>query len=114
MTSPRPAWSNSGHGQWRGGGGGHRPAGQHVAPPQHMSNGSVASSVMPSQGPRITIQALAVGENVSVFHRYSQDPNGYFMVQHASQGIIHPSIGKTDGWTDGVVTEAWNANNYKQ
>jgi hypothetical protein len=68
---------------------------------------------MPTQGPQITIQSLSVGEHVNVFHRYSQDPNGYFMVQHATQGIIHPSIGKTDGWTQGVVTEAWNVSHYK-
>jgi len=47
---------------------------------------------------------------VDVFHRYAQDPNGYFMVQHASSGILHPSIGKTDGWTTARVNEAWDIN----
>jgi hypothetical protein len=58
------------------------------------------------------VEKLSVNEPVCVFHRYSQDPNGYFMVQTGSQGIIHPSIGKTDGWTEAVVTEAWDAKNY--
>jgi len=53
-----------------------------------------------------------VNERVDVFHRYSQDPNGYFMVQHASSGILHPSIGKTDGWTEAIINEAWDVSRY--
>lgn len=64
------------------------------------------------QAPTIKISELTGGEAVDVFHRYAQDPNGYFMVQHASQGMIHPSIGKTDGWTHAVVTENWSVANY--
>lgn len=52
---------------------------------------------------------LHAGALVDVFHRYAQDPNGYFMVEHAASGILHPSIGKTDGWTDAVINEFWDA-----
>ena len=31
----------------------------------------------------------------------------YFMVDAASQGLIHPSIGRTDGWTQGVVSRCF-------
>lgn len=60
----------------------------------------------------ITITSVAAGERVDVFHRYSQDPNGYFMVQHSSSGILHPSIGKTDGWTEAIINEAWDVSRY--
>lgn len=63
-------------------------------------------------GPRVTIDYLTKGQPVSIFHRYCQDPNGYFMVQTSSQGILHPSVGKTDGWTEGVATQDWDARNY--
>lgn len=56
----------------------------------------------------IKISALKVGERVDVFHRYAQDPNGYFMVKHSTSGILHPSVGKTDGWTTAIVNEAWD------
>jgi hypothetical protein len=55
---------------------------------------------------------LYEGTAVHIFHRYSQDPNGYFMVDAASQGLLHPSIGRTDGWTQGVVSEQWSASNF--
>jgi len=55
---------------------------------------------------------LQAGEIVDVFHRYCQDPNGYFMVDHGISGLLHPSIGRTDGWTEGRVNKAWDAQNY--
>jgi hypothetical protein len=58
------------------------------------------------------VSNLQAGEMVDVFHRYAQDPNGYFMVEHSTSGIIHPSVGRTDGWTEGRVNEAWNIQNY--
>jgi len=66
----------------------------------------------PARAPPITISALQPGEDVDVFHRYTQDPNGYFMVQHGTSGVLHPSIGKTDGWTRARVTEAWDVRNF--
>jgi len=61
---------------------------------------------------RITVNNLRAGELVDAFHRYAQDPNGYFMVDHAASGIIHPSIGRTDGWTDAVVNENWDIHKF--
>jgi len=69
--------------------------------------------VLPAASPPITAKNLQAGELVDVFHRYAQDPNGYFMVKHRSSGIMHPSVGVTDGWTSAKVSEAWNAENYK-
>jgi len=110
MSNTRPpAWGNNA--QWARGGsnaGAGYNAGSGVVVPA-PSNGA---SSLNFQAPAIKVQSLAVGEQVDVFHRYSQDPNGYFMVQHATQGMIHPSIGKTDGWTHAIVTEAWDARNY--
>jgi len=63
--------------------------------------------------PPVTATSLEVGEIVDVFHRYAQDPNGYFMVQHASNGLMHPSIGVTDGWTVARISEAWDVSRYK-
>jgi hypothetical protein len=60
----------------------------------------------------VTVGALQVGEVVDVFHRYCQDPNGYFMVEHASAGLMHPSVGRTDGWTEARVTEAWDPSHF--
>lgn len=65
------------------------------------------------RGPQITVSSLQAGEEVDVFHRYTQDPNGYFMVQHSSSGILHPSVGKTDGWTTARVSVAWNIQRYR-
>eukprot|EP00439_Symbiodinium_sp_Y106_P001724 s6889_g1.t1 len=62
--------------------------------------------------PQITVTSLHAGDNVEVFHRYCQDPNGYFMVQHRSSGILHPSVGKTDGWTTARVNENWDVQYY--
>jgi hypothetical protein len=63
--------------------------------------------------PPITVSSLQAGEEVDVFHRYIQDPNGYFMVQHSSSGMIHPSVGRTDGWTSARVSQAWDYNLYR-
>eukprot|EP00429_Kryptoperidinium_foliaceum_P067099 CAMPEP_0176051824 /NCGR_PEP_ID=MMETSP0120_2-20121206/25766_1 /TAXON_ID=160619 /ORGANISM="Kryptoperidinium foliaceum, Strain CCMP 1326" /LENGTH=552 /DNA_ID=CAMNT_0017385265 /DNA_START=44 /DNA_END=1702 /DNA_ORIENTATION=+ len=57
---------------------------------------------------RITVSTLSEGEVVDVFHRYAQDPNGYFMVGQGSAGFLHPSTGWTDGWTTAKVNEAWD------
>lgn len=65
-----------------------------------------------SEGPPITVSYLNVGEQVDVFHRYCQDPNGYFMTPHSSNGILHPSVGRTDGWTGAKVSEAWDVQYY--
>merc|ERR1719247_1595554 len=83
--------------------------GMHVSdvPAAPAANGT---SPTPMQG--LTVERLSSGQHVHVFHRYCQDPNGYFMVQHAAQGLIHPSIGKTDGWTEGVVQQDWEVTNY--
>jgi len=62
--------------------------------------------------PQIMVNHLAIGEVVDVFHRYARDPNGYFMVDHAASGSIHPSIGRTDGWTTAKVAENWDINRY--
>lgn len=62
--------------------------------------------------PRITVDSLEVGEVVDAFHRYCQDPNGYYMVQHRASGILHPSIGKTDGWTTAKVSRYWSIQQY--
>eukprot|EP00913_Durusdinium_trenchii_P007467 g7019.t1 len=62
--------------------------------------------------PQITVNSLRAGETVDVFHRYRQDPNGYFMVQHRTSGVLHPSVGKTDGWTTARVNANWDAQYY--
>lgn len=67
----------------------------------------------PQRAPQITISQLYPGEEVDVFHRYTQDPNGYFMVQHSTSGILHPSVGKTDGWTKARVTEGWDIQHFR-
>jgi len=67
---------------------------------------------MPVRPPQVTVSSLHAGDFVDVFHRYAQDPNGYFMVEHASSGILHPSIGKTDGWTQARVSEPWDIKHY--
>mmetsp|Transcript_19945 Transcript_19945/g.43497 ORF Transcript_19945/g.43497 Transcript_19945/m.43497 type:complete len:516 (+) Transcript_19945:88-1635(+) len=54
------------------------------------------------------IGPLQQGEVVDVFHRYSQEPNGHFMVDCATRGILHPSVGLTDGWTEARVLNAWD------
>jgi len=66
----------------------------------------------PQQAPKYKFSTLGAGESVDVFHRYCQDPNGYFMAQHASAGLLHPSVGVTDGWTTAQITESWDARNY--
>jgi len=58
------------------------------------------------------VTTLNEGERVHVFHRYYQDPNGYFMVKNRAMGNTHPSVGKTDGWTEAIVTENWSSENY--
>ncbi|CAE7563722.1 unnamed protein product, partial [Symbiodinium sp. CCMP2456] len=60
----------------------------------------------------VTVSYLTAGEPVDVFHRYCQDPNGYFMAQTGASGLLHPSIGKTDAWTTAVVNEHWDAQYY--
>jgi len=66
----------------------------------------------PNKATPITVSYLRVGETVDVFHRYLQDPNGYFMAAHGSCGILRPSMGKTDGWTSARVSEAWDIQAY--
>mmetsp|Transcript_22836 Transcript_22836/g.53392 ORF Transcript_22836/g.53392 Transcript_22836/m.53392 type:complete len:567 (-) Transcript_22836:209-1909(-) len=66
----------------------------------------------PSSPCQVTVTSLQAGEVVDVFHRYCQDPNGYFMVQHGSSGFLHPSIGTTDGWTQARVTKNWNISSF--
>jgi len=64
--------------------------------------------------PQIRVNSLEKGQRVHAFHRYCQDPHGnFFMVTHKSMGSLHPSIGKTDGWTEGIVMEDWSRNNYE-
>jgi len=64
--------------------------------------------------PPIKVNRLTIGQKVHCFHRYCQDPQGnFFMVQNKTEGALHPSIGKTDGWTHGIVAEEWNLNNYE-
>lgn len=65
-----------------------------------------------SAGPPITVSYLEAGEVVDVFHRYCQDPNGYFMTSYSSAGILHPSVGRTDGWTGGKISETWDIQYY--
>lgn len=62
--------------------------------------------------PPIRITRLHKDQRVHVFHRYSQDPNGYFMVKNKAMGQLHPSIGKTDGWTEAIATENWDVANF--
>lgn len=63
--------------------------------------------------PQIRISYLTEGQEVHCFHRYCQDPNGnFFMVDHKSMGSLHPSVGRTDGWTSGIATSDWDRNNY--
>lgn len=66
------------------------------------------------QPPPITVASLQAGEVVDVFHRYCQDPNGYFMVQHSGLGLMHPSVGRTDGWTAARVSEAWDLQHFNR
>lgn len=61
----------------------------------------------------VTVHSLVEGELVHVFHRYCQDPNGYFMADSAHCGIMHPSVGLTDGWTTAVVSEEWDISSYQ-
>lgn len=124
MSNPRPAWGNGAQGaQWHqaspnaGRNGGYSPqqaphAAPQVVPPPTTMVASNSSGPAGQGAAKVLISKLSVGEEVDIFHRYSQDPNGYFMVQVSTQGLIHPSIGKTDGWTHGVVTEAWNIDSY--
>lgn len=66
-----------------------------------------------AQFPRITVHALAAGEDIMAFHLYSQDSQGgYFMVQQGTSGMLHPSVGKTDGWTTARVVENWDIGQY--
>eukprot|EP00933_Yihiella_yeosuensis_P047462 TRINITY_DN4329_c0_g6_i1.p1 TRINITY_DN4329_c0_g6~~TRINITY_DN4329_c0_g6_i1.p1 ORF type:complete len:572 (-),score=80.14 TRINITY_DN4329_c0_g6_i1:140-1777(-) len=65
-----------------------------------------------NEGPPITVSYLQAGEQVDVFHRYAQDPNGYFMTSHSSAGILHPSVGRTDGWTSARISETWDMQYY--
>lgn len=60
----------------------------------------------------MTVSTLRQGTLVDVFHRYCQDPNGYFMVGHSSSGLLHPSIGRTDGWTEARISEDWDIQHY--
>jgi len=62
--------------------------------------------------PPIHITQLRKNDKVHAFHRYSQDPNGYFMVKYKTMGSLHPCLGKTDGWTEAVVTENWDISKY--
>merc|ERR1719181_751045 len=105
MSHQRPAWGNNAQWQQRGG-----TNGGYTAPA--ASNGSAPTASSQLQAPSIQISPLAAGEPVDVFHRYSQDPNGYFMVQHSACGILHPSVGWTDGWTQARISEAWNISRY--
>jgi len=99
------AWGNN---SWGANGGGSGP--QHVQPPSHRrgKGKGTADKGAIGQIPR----RLEAGESVDIFHRYCQDPNGYFMVDHAICGIHHPSVGRTDGWTEGKITKAWDASTY--
>eukprot|EP00927_Polykrikos_kofoidii_P081698 TRINITY_DN793_c0_g1_i2.p1 TRINITY_DN793_c0_g1~~TRINITY_DN793_c0_g1_i2.p1 ORF type:complete len:561 (-),score=68.01 TRINITY_DN793_c0_g1_i2:190-1872(-) len=72
-------------------------------------NGLVEDGLAP---PKVTVQTLDFGELVDVFHRYTQDPNGYFMVKNRSCGVLHPSVGWTDGWTEARINEAWSIERY--
>lgn len=88
-----------------------------------MAQGAVANCIpvasldamqeLHSRAPQVTVRSLQLGEEVDAFHRYLQDPNGYFMVQHAASGILHPSIGRTDGWTRARVSEAWDVQRFR-
>lgn len=96
--------------RWGGGGyagyGGGKPGKGKGDQPQH--------SEQVHQGPPIKVQSLQAGEVVDVFHRYSQDPNGYFMVPNgaAAQGALHPSVGWTDCWTEARISENWSIQRY--
>eukprot|EP00405_Crypthecodinium_cohnii_P021082 CAMPEP_0206480434 /NCGR_PEP_ID=MMETSP0324_2-20121206/37327_1 /ASSEMBLY_ACC=CAM_ASM_000836 /TAXON_ID=2866 /ORGANISM="Crypthecodinium cohnii, Strain Seligo" /LENGTH=557 /DNA_ID=CAMNT_0053957291 /DNA_START=86 /DNA_END=1756 /DNA_ORIENTATION=+ len=96
---------DSGRGSWN------RQNGGHAAPSQPSAR-LPAPSRDPSQPLPISVSSLNVGDEIDVFHRYAQDPNGYFMVQHSTSGLLHPSVGRTDGWTSAKVSEAWNIRNY--
>eukprot|EP00928_Gymnodinium_smaydae_P061621 TRINITY_DN45662_c0_g1_i1.p1 TRINITY_DN45662_c0_g1~~TRINITY_DN45662_c0_g1_i1.p1 ORF type:complete len:538 (+),score=137.26 TRINITY_DN45662_c0_g1_i1:70-1683(+) len=74
--------------------------------------GDAAGDVQIGSPPKVTVDQLDVGEVVDVFHRYAQDPNGYFMAESSACGILHPSIGVTDGWTEARVSEKWSAASY--
>lgn len=64
------------------------------------------------RAPPITVNSLQAGEVVDVFHRYCQDPNGYFMVQQGTSGLLHPSVGLTDGWTGARISENWDVHHF--
>lgn len=116
-------WQSSGGGYGYGGSGygrgGRRnwnsstPNGPPGGYPQQSQAQALTNPLMfQGQAPQILVNTLQQGEHVDVFHRYAQDPNGYFMCQHSTQGIHHPSIGKTDGWTEGVINESWDISRY--
>uniref|UniRef100_A0A7S1L1W8 WW domain-containing protein n=1 Tax=Alexandrium catenella TaxID=2925 RepID=A0A7S1L1W8_ALECA len=96
-----------------GGGGGRPPTGGKGGQMNGTPPPPPEDAPAPARAPLITISSLQPGEEIDVFHRYAQDPNGYFMVNHSSSGIMHPSVGKTDGWTRARVSEAWNINHYR-
>eukprot|EP00927_Polykrikos_kofoidii_P021995 TRINITY_DN20660_c0_g1_i1.p1 TRINITY_DN20660_c0_g1~~TRINITY_DN20660_c0_g1_i1.p1 ORF type:complete len:619 (+),score=102.47 TRINITY_DN20660_c0_g1_i1:82-1938(+) len=121
------AWTGDSNEAWDGNWGqsnanvGGPPAGQGVVvrPPMHNGNETAPQVVGPrgggGGGGRVKGRMpnrLEFGEVVDVFHRYCQDPNGYFMVDHGVSGIHHPSIGRTDGWTEARVNKAWDVHNY--
>jgi len=109
MSNARQNWGNGAQGgQWNRNGGG----GGYGGKPSTVAATPNGNGAVQMQAPPVTISKLNVGETVDVFHRYNQDPNGYFMVQHGAQGMIHPSIGKTDGWTQAIVSEAWDISHY--
>eukprot|EP00929_Paragymnodinium_shiwhaense_P008914 TRINITY_DN1128_c1_g1_i1.p1 TRINITY_DN1128_c1_g1~~TRINITY_DN1128_c1_g1_i1.p1 ORF type:complete len:559 (+),score=120.86 TRINITY_DN1128_c1_g1_i1:226-1902(+) len=105
------AW-HGGQQQWHGdyhGGGGYRPGPGSGRGSKHHGGGNRRS---PPQGRQENLRVLEAGEAVHVFHRYCQDPNGYFMVDDAAAGLLHPSVGRTDGWTEAKVKSAWYADGY--
>jgi len=83
-----------------------------AGPPSKGKGGKTNGKAEQTLPPPITVQSLQADEVVDVFHRYAQDPNGYFMVQHSGAGILHPSIGWTDGWTEARVSESWDISRY--
>eukprot|EP00404_Azadinium_spinosum_P001284 CAMPEP_0180434450 /NCGR_PEP_ID=MMETSP1036_2-20121128/9961_1 /TAXON_ID=632150 /ORGANISM="Azadinium spinosum, Strain 3D9" /LENGTH=605 /DNA_ID=CAMNT_0022440323 /DNA_START=66 /DNA_END=1883 /DNA_ORIENTATION=+ len=56
----------------------------------------------------LSVFSLQAGDVVDVFRRQSQDATGYFMVEPYASSVLRPYIGKTDGWTEGIVCAAWN------
>lgn len=95
----------------QGPGAGGRPvghAGKGGMPPGAAAPAAAGDAPDSMPRPPVTVSMLQSGELVDVFHRYAQDPNGYFMVQHPTSGLLHPSVGRTDGWTAARVSEAWD------